>query len=74
MTVSAASVDGPLWTPETLSRYLGIPVATLYQWRQRDLGPPAVRLGKHLRYRPEAVRDWLKDLEGPHGAHHPGRP
>jgi predicted DNA-binding transcriptional regulator AlpA len=53
-----------LWTPAMLSRYLGIPVATLYQWRQRSEGPPAVRLGKHLRYRPEAVREWLKSQEG----------
>jgi excisionase family DNA binding protein len=56
-----------LWTPQALSSYLGIPVATLYQWRQRGLGPPAVRLGKHLRYRPEAVREWLKSQEEPNG-------
>jgi excisionase family DNA binding protein len=58
-----------LWTPAMLSRYLGIPVATLYQWRQRGDGPPAVRLGKHIRYRPEAVREWLKFQEEPHGTH-----
>jgi predicted DNA-binding transcriptional regulator AlpA len=62
--------DSPLWTPETLSGYLGIPVATLYQWRQRGLGPPSFRLGKHLRYRPEAVREWLMSQEEPHGTHH----
>jgi excisionase family DNA binding protein len=61
--------DGALWTPAMLSRYLGIPVATLYQWRQRGVGPPAIRLGKHIRYRPEAVREWLKSQEEPHGTH-----
>ena len=52
-----------------LSNYLGIPVATLYKWRQQEAGPPAVRLGKHIRYRPEVVKDWLKSQEEPHGAH-----
>jgi excisionase family DNA binding protein len=58
-----------LWTPATLSRYLSIPVATLYQWRQKEIGPPAVRLGKHIRYRPEAVQDWLRSQEEPNGTH-----
>ena len=58
-----------LWTVGELSSYLGIPVATLYKWRQQVAGPPAVRLGKHIRYRPEAVKDWLKSQEDPHGAH-----
>ncbi len=52
-----------------LSSYLGIPVATLYKWRQQGAGPPAVWLGKHIRYRPEAVKDWLKSQEEPYGAH-----
>jgi excisionase family DNA binding protein len=62
-----AGEDSSLWTPQALSDYLGIPVATLYQWRQRSEGPPAVRLGKHLRYRPQAVREWLKSQEEPNG-------
>ena len=61
------TADDALWTPAALSRYLGIPVATLYQWRQRDEGPPAIRLGKHLRYRAEAVREWLRSQEEPNG-------
>ena len=65
------TADDVLWTPAALSRYLGIPVATLYQWRQRDEGPPAIRLGKHLRYRPEAVREWLRSQEEPDGIHKP---
>jgi excisionase family DNA binding protein len=58
-----------LWTVAMLSSYLGIPVATLYKWRQQEAGPPAVRLGKHIRYRPEAVKDWLRSQEGPYGTH-----
>jgi excisionase family DNA binding protein len=52
-----------LWTVNELAQYLQIPRDTLYQWRQRGEGPPAVRLGKHLRYRPEAVQAWLKSQE-----------
>jgi len=59
-----------LWTVATLSQYLSIPVPTLYKWRQQEVGPPAVRLGKHLRYRPQAVQDWLRSQEEPDGAHH----
>ena len=62
--------DEKLWTVATLSQYLNIPVATLYKWRQQDVGPPAVWLSKHLRLRPVAVQDWLRPQEEPDGAHH----
>lgn len=50
----------PLWSVDDASAYLGIPVATLYQWRHRGVGPKAFRLGKHLRYEPAAVLRWLE--------------
>ncbi|MBM0205551.1 helix-turn-helix domain-containing protein [Micromonospora sp. STR1s_5] len=49
----------PLWTVEDVSTYLGVPVATLYQWRYRRIGPRASRVGRHLRYDPADVRAWL---------------
>ncbi|SCG14009.1 DNA binding domain-containing protein, excisionase family [Micromonospora echinofusca] len=49
----------PLWTVEEVSAYLGVPVATLYQWRHRRVGPLASRVGRHLRYDPADVRAWL---------------
>lgn len=48
-----------LWDVEDVSAYLGVPVGTLYQWRCRGTGPTAFRVGKHLRYDPVFVRDWL---------------
>lgn len=57
--------DGPsdeadrMWTPEDVSRFLGVPVATLYQWRRKGVGPAARRVGKHLRYSPAVVRAWF---------------
>jgi hypothetical protein len=50
-----------LWTVEETSAWLRVPVATLYQWRTRHLGPPAYRVGRHLRYDPADVRAWLDD-------------
>jgi excisionase family DNA binding protein len=50
-----------LWTIQQLSAFLGIPVGTLYQWRHRGDGPPAFRVGRHLRFDPVEVRRWLLD-------------
>jgi excisionase family DNA binding protein len=49
-----------LWTIERTAQYLGIPVGTLYQWRHRRKGPPAAKVGRHLRYDPDDVRDWFR--------------
>jgi predicted DNA-binding transcriptional regulator AlpA len=49
----------PLWTPEDVASFLGVPVATLYQWRSRGIGPRARRIGRHLRYDPDDVRAWF---------------
>ena len=48
-----------LWTVHDVSGFLGVPVATLYQWRYLHVGPPAYRVGRHIRYDPGAVRAWL---------------
>lgn len=48
-----------LWTVVDVSRFLGVPVGTLYQWRTKSGGPPAYRVGRHLRYDPAQVRTWV---------------
>lgn len=55
------SVSDRLWTVTDVSHYLGVPVGTLYQWRSRRLGPPGLRVGRHLRYRPAEVARWLDE-------------
>lgn len=50
-----------LWSTLDVSRFLGVPVSTLHQWRYLGRGPAAFRVGKHLRYDPDAVRRWLVD-------------
>ncbi|WP_333769815.1 helix-turn-helix transcriptional regulator [Streptomyces sp. IBSBF 2435] len=49
----------PLATPAELSAYLGVPVATLYQWRHQGLGPKVHKVGRHLRYRWAEVEAWV---------------
>jgi hypothetical protein len=48
-----------LLTPEDLSKYLSIPVATLYGWRRGGIGPPCIKIGKHLRYPSDGLAKWL---------------
>ena len=48
-----------LWTVQDVSEYLGVPVNTLYQWRTTGYGPPARRVGKYLRYKPDEVEAWF---------------
>ncbi|RZT80227.1 excisionase family DNA binding protein [Micromonospora violae] len=50
-----------LWTVEDVSAFLGVPVGTLYQWRHRRFGPPAAKVGRHLRYDPQDVRSWVAE-------------
>jgi predicted DNA-binding transcriptional regulator AlpA len=53
-----------LWTPEDVSAFLGgVPVATLYQWRYKGVGPKSRRVGRYLRYKPEDVRAWVEKQE-----------
>lgn len=49
-----------LLTVQELSDYLGVPVATLYQWRYRGEGPPGFRVGRHVRYRWSDVEGWIE--------------
>jgi len=61
----SATQPEPLLTPAELAGYLGVPIKTLYTWRYRHEGPPALRIGRHLRYRRDDVEDWLHDRLGP---------
>jgi excisionase family DNA binding protein len=65
------TIDEQLLDLDWLSGYLGIPQRSLYNWRQRGEGPPAYRVGKHLRYRRSDIEAWLdsrRDDKGPSAA------
>ena len=57
---TVASDTDRLWSVEEVSRFLGIPVATLYRWRYLGVGPKAGRVGRHLRYLPADVMSWFR--------------
>lgn len=43
---------------EDLADRYHVPVATVRKWRHEGTGPPALKLGRHVRYRPEDVTEW----------------
>jgi hypothetical protein len=55
------SVADQLWSIQDVGHFLDVPVATIYQWRVRGEGPPATRMGKHLRFEPDIVRAWVSE-------------
>ncbi|HET8767107.1 MAG TPA: helix-turn-helix domain-containing protein [Pedococcus sp.] len=42
-----------------VAAYLSVPVQTIYDWRWKHEGPPAYRIGRHLRFRESDVFAWL---------------
>lgn len=51
-----------LLTVEEVAELLAVPVRTLYTWRYRGEGPPAFKVGGHLRYDAAALRRWLQAI------------
>ena len=47
-------------TPDEVASLYRVPVSTLYGWRYKGEGPPAVRVGRHLRYRRDSVLAWAE--------------
>lgn len=48
-----------LGAPKEVADYLGVPEATLAQWRWRNTGPKWSKVGRHVRYRWSEVEKWL---------------
>ena len=49
-----------LGTPKEVAEYLGVPEATLKQWRYLGTGPAFIRVGRHVRYRWAEVEAYLR--------------
>jgi excisionase family DNA binding protein len=49
-----------LLTPTEVADRLKVQVRTLHGWRCRNEGPPAVRIGKYLRYPESELVRWLE--------------
>ncbi len=66
--VFAMEHDERLVDVHELAAYLEVPVKTLYAWRYRREGPPAFRVGRHLRYRWRDVQRWIQERIEPEPA------
>lgn len=49
-----------LLTTSEVCDLLKISPKTLYSWRLRNEGPPAIKVGRHLRFREADVERWLE--------------
>ncbi|MEW2218238.1 helix-turn-helix domain-containing protein [Streptomyces sp. NPDC006990] len=62
--MAAGTLPDRYLSPEDLADLFGVPLETVYQWRRKRTGPPGFRVGRHLRYDPEAVRTWVASRIG----------
>ncbi|MGH3881505.1 MAG: helix-turn-helix domain-containing protein [Actinophytocola sp.] len=51
----------PLWDTDDVAAFLKVPAKTIREWRHKEEGPRYSRLGKHVRYLPGDVMDWVRD-------------
>jgi excisionase family DNA binding protein len=56
------SLPATYLTPADLAELLRVPLSTIYQWRYQRIGPRGFRVGKHLRFDPRAVGEWIDSL------------
>ena len=55
---------GDFWTAEEVAAYLRLPQSTVYKLAQ-DKILPGFKVGKHWRFRREAILEWIKQKENP---------
>lgn len=48
---------------QDLADMLDVPLSTVRKWRVKGTGPRGFMVGKHLRFDPADVQDWLAGLE-----------
>jgi excisionase family DNA binding protein len=58
---TSMKLEAELMTVQDVSRCLRVPVGTLRNWRVTGDGPPAARIGRHVRYRQADVEAWVSE-------------
>lgn len=58
-----AFMDSEFLTAEEVAEYLRLPLSTVYKLVQ-DKKLPGFKVGKHWRFRKEAIQKWIKEQEG----------
>ncbi|WP_242686371.1 helix-turn-helix domain-containing protein [Aeromicrobium sp. IC_218] len=56
--MSAVATRGLMLTARDAARRLGVDVEQLRRWRRAGTGPAWVRLGRSIRYHPDALDTW----------------
>ncbi len=56
-----AALPARYLSPEDVAALFAVPLETVYQWRRKHTGPPGFRVGRHVRYDPAAVAQWVAD-------------
>lgn len=56
-------MDSEFLTAEEVAEYLRLPLSTVYKLVQ-DKKLPGFKVGKHWRFRKEAIQKWIKEQEG----------
>ena len=49
----------PLLTSRQVAEILGLPVRTLDHFAYQRIGPPFFKIGKHRRYHPSDMQNWV---------------
>jgi excisionase family DNA binding protein len=55
-------MDSEFLTAEEVAEYLRLPLSTVYKLVQ-DKRLPGFKVGKHWRFRKDAIQNWIKDQE-----------
>lgn len=58
-TMDTKHLPDRLWSAKEAAAFLGVPVATLHQWRYLGTGPKAYKVGRWLKYDPADIASWL---------------
>ena len=57
-----ANMETTLLRTEEAAKMMGILTGTLRKWRYQNKGPAFVLIGTAVRYRPEAIAEYMKDV------------
>jgi excisionase family DNA binding protein len=53
-------IDRALLTTRQVAEYLVVPISTIHRWQYVGTGPPAIRVGRHLRFDRADLDDWIE--------------
>lgn len=63
LSTSVTNFPTNLWTEKEAAVFLGVREKSLQAWRIRGGGPPFVKIGRLVRYRPSLIEEWLSSHE-----------